>query len=261
MLVRTWNLFHGNSVPPGHTDYLEEMVRLASADRPTALLLQEVPPWAFRELESWSGMAAFTQPGRRAPFGDTIGEKITRLDPGLLRSAFAGQGNAILLDRALEPFDYHALVLNPHTFRREQAARFRLGLLARLAWARERRVLQVIRAARPDGRRTLVANLHATYYARDRRLAEAELSRAAEFFLAIARPGEIDVFGGDFNLLAASGAIRSLREQGLSAPGRGVDHVLVRGAVTTPPERWPDERRTIDGVLLSDHAPVEVQVQ
>ena len=37
MLVRSWNLFHGNSFPPGRTSYLEEMVMLASADRPDVL--------------------------------------------------------------------------------------------------------------------------------------------------------------------------------------------------------------------------------
>ena len=120
VLVRTWNLFHGNSVPPGRTIYLEEMVRLAAADRPGVLLLQELPLWAFDELEAWSGMQAFTQVAHRTPFGATVGGKITRLNPGLLRSAVSGQGNAILLDRALESFDYHALVLNPLDLRKGQ---------------------------------------------------------------------------------------------------------------------------------------------
>src|SRR5262249_22656786 len=98
MLVRTWNLFHGNSVPPGRSAYLEQMLRLAVADRPDVLLLQEVPPYAFGDLERWAGMTAFTQVAHRPPFGATLGGKITKLDPGLLRSAFAGQGNAILVD-------------------------------------------------------------------------------------------------------------------------------------------------------------------
>ena len=261
MLVRTWNLFHGNSVPPGRRTYLEQMVRLAVVDEPDILLLQEVPPYAFGDLERWSGMTVFTQVAHRPPLGAALGGKLTRLDPGLLRSLFAGQGNAILLDRALEPFDYHALVLNPHSFRREQAAALRLGVLARLAWAKERRVLQAVRVAWPDGRRVLVANLHATHYPLDRRLAESELRRAADFYLALALPGEIDVFGGDFNLLAESDAIRFLLEQGFSEPGPGVDHALVRGAETAPSERWPDDRRRVDGVLLSDHAPLEVRAQ
>jgi endonuclease/exonuclease/phosphatase family metal-dependent hydrolase len=262
MLVRTWNLFHGNSVPPGRTAYLEQIVRLVTADRPDVLLLQEVPLWALRELEGWAGMAAFTQVAARALLGATLGGKVTQLNPGLLRSAVSGQGNAILLDRSLEPFDYHALVLNPRSFRGEQAARLGLGPAESFAWAKERRVLQVIRAALPDGRRALIANLHATAYAADRRLAEAEVRRAAEFFLQLARPGEIDVFGGDFNLREGSESIRFLREQGLgfSRAGPGVDHVLVRGAPASAPETWPEERRHVHAQFVSDHAPLEVQV-
>jgi hypothetical protein len=36
--------------------------------------------------------------------------------------------------------------------------------------------------------------------------------------------------------------------------------VFVRGAAATPPESWPDERRRIAGVLVSDHAPLEVRI-
>jgi endonuclease/exonuclease/phosphatase family metal-dependent hydrolase len=260
MLVRTWNLFHGNTVPPGRTAYLEEMVRLVAADRPEVLLLQEIPLWALGELDGWSGMSAFTQVAARARLGARLGGKVTALDPGLFRSGVSGQGNAILLDRSLEPFDYHALVLNPRSFRREQAAALGLGVGARVAWAKERRVLQAVRVARPDGGRVLVANLHATSYSPDRRLAEAELGRAASFILAIAQPGEMEILGGDFNLLAASGAVRLLQEKGFSGPGPGIDHVLVRGAGGSEPYRWPDERRRLHGALASDHSPLEVQV-
>ena len=55
------NLFHGNSVPAGRSAYLEQMVRLAAADRPDVVLLQELPLWAFDELEAWSEMQAFAQ--------------------------------------------------------------------------------------------------------------------------------------------------------------------------------------------------------
>jgi endonuclease/exonuclease/phosphatase family metal-dependent hydrolase len=257
MLMRTWNLFHGNSVPPGRTAYLEAMVRLATADRPDILLLQELPLWSFPELEAWSDMQPFTQVAHRTPLGATLGGRITGIDPGLLRSAVSGQGNAILLDRSLQPFDYHALVLNPREFRRAQAQALDLDLRERFAWAKERRVCQVVRVALPDGRRALVANLHATRYAR---MAEAELGRAWEFFAALAQAGEIDVIGGDFNVRPGSDALQALHDEGFSGPGEGVDHVLVRGAAATPPERWPAERRWIDHVLVSDHAPLEVRV-
>ena len=39
-----------------------------------------------------------------------------------------------------------------------------------------------------------------------------------------------------------------------------LDQVLVRGAKAGPVEVWPVERRRVDGRLLSDHAPVEVEV-
>jgi endonuclease/exonuclease/phosphatase family metal-dependent hydrolase len=52
-----------------------------------------------------------------------------------------------------------------------------------------------------------------------------------------------------------------LADEGFSEPGRGVDHVLVRGAAVSPPERWPDDRRRLHGRVVSDHAPVEVHVE
>jgi endonuclease/exonuclease/phosphatase family metal-dependent hydrolase len=255
VLVRTWNLFHGNTVPRSRDNYLEEMVRLAVSDAPAVLCLQELPLWALPELEGWSGMTAFTQVAHRTPLGASLGRTVTEVHPGLLRSAVSGQGNAILLDRSLEPFDYHALVLNPRGFRSRERG---LELGTRLAWAKERRALQVVRAALPDGQNVLVANLHATHYPADRRLAEAEVRRGAEFFLALAQPGEIDVFAGDFNLTGEQ--LGALVEEGFSDPGPGVDHVLVRGAAVSPPERWPDDRRRLHGRLVSDHAPLEVRV-
>jgi endonuclease/exonuclease/phosphatase (EEP) superfamily protein YafD len=257
VLVRTWNLFHGNSVPPGRPAYLEEMVRLATADQPDVLLLQEVPLWALPELGGWSRMTVFTQVAHRTPLGASLGGSITRLNPGLLRSAVSGQGNAILLDPALEPFDYHALVLNPREFRHEQAERLGLDFSERFAWAKERRVCQVVRVALPDARHALIANLHASRHAR---MAEPELGRAADFFFALARPDEIDVFAGDLNIRAGSKIFTFFTAQGFSGPGQSVDHVLVRGAPVSPPEAWPEERRRIAGVLVSDHAPLEVRL-
>lgn len=267
MLVRTWNLFHGNTVPPGRVAYLEEMVRLASEDRPDVLCLQEVPAWALPKLGQWAGMTAFPEVAARPKLGPLpstaeIGRRITSLNHGLFRSAFAGQGNAILLNPAFEPMDYHALVLNPWDFRSREASRLGLGPIGRLAWAKERRVCQTIRAVLPDGRRMMVSNLHATSYPPDRRVADAEVMRAAVFALALSLSGEIDVFAGDFNSFPPqSEALRMLVEQGFSEPGPEVDHALVRGAASSPPERWPEERRRLGGLLLSDHPPLEVRVE
>jgi hypothetical protein len=233
---------------------VEEAVRLGADDQPDVLLLQELPLWALPELEGWSGMTAFTEVAARTPLGARLGGKITALHPGLLRSAVSGQGNAILLNPSFEPFDNHALVLNPRDFRRRQ----KVGLEAQLAWARERRMLQAVRVRLPDERRMLVGNLHATHYARNAFVAGLELRRATEFFLALTQPEEIDVLGGDFNVRAD--ALRFFVKTGFSEPGPGVDHVLVRGASASSPETWPKERRRLDGVLVSDHAPLEVRV-
>jgi endonuclease/exonuclease/phosphatase family metal-dependent hydrolase len=121
-----------------------------------------------------------------------------------------------------------------------------------------------VRFELPDGRRMLVANMHCTSYPPDQRLPDAELLRAATFADAVAEPGDVVVLAGDFN----TSYLRSRTLHDLCAPGWGfspagpaIDHVLVRGAVSTPVHRWPDARREHAGRLLSDHSPVEVQVE
>ena len=66
MLVRTWNLFHGNTVPPGRKAYLREMVELVTADKPDVVCLQEIPAWALGRIGDWSGMQALTARAKRA---------------------------------------------------------------------------------------------------------------------------------------------------------------------------------------------------
>ena len=76
LLVRTWNLFHGNALPPGRRAYLREMIELVTADDPDVVCLQEVPGWALGRLDAWSGMqalgaiAAPPRIGRRARSSD-----------------------------------------------------------------------------------------------------------------------------------------------------------------------------------------------
>ena len=103
MLVRTWNLFHGNAVPPERRAYLREMVELVTADAPDVVCLQEVPVWALGKLEGWSGMRAVGAVGAKPLLGSAeVGRWITELDHGLLRSAVTGEGVAVLLSHALE---------------------------------------------------------------------------------------------------------------------------------------------------------------
>jgi endonuclease/exonuclease/phosphatase family metal-dependent hydrolase len=154
-------------------------------------------------------------------------------------------------------------VLNDRSFRRAQARWLGLDLLTRLAWAKERRVCHAVRLALPDGRRLLMANLHATA-SRDRRVSDAELFRAATFADGLAEPGDVCILAGDFNVTAeTSRTLEDLLgpEWGFSAAGPAVDHILVRGARPEAPLAWPVERRRAAGRVLSDHAPVEVRVE
>jgi len=258
VLVRSWNLFHGNAVPPQRHAFLDEMIRLATSDDPDLLCVQEVPAWAL-------GRFAVGDVASRPPLGAAAGRAITSLHHGVLRSAVSGQGNAVWVSPRLRVVEHHALPLNPLRFRRREARTLGLGRAEQLAWARERRVVQALRVA--DGRRTLVAaNLHCTSFERDPRLADAELLRAAWFADSVARPGEPVVLAGDFNLRSGrSTTLASLAspEWGFSAPGPGIDQVLVRGAAAVGELRvWPeDRRRRPNGSLLSDHAPVEREVE
>jgi endonuclease/exonuclease/phosphatase family metal-dependent hydrolase len=268
LLVRSWNLFHGNAVPPERRAYLKEAVRLVSADAPDLVCLQEVPAWALAELERWSGMRAFgalAAPPTVGPLPSTaeIGRALTSIHHGLTRSLFSGQANAILARQDLRPLEQRTLVLNDRGFRRAQARWLGLSLAARLAWAKERRVCQAVRFALPHGGGLLLANLHATAYRPDGRLADAELLRGAVFADGLAEPDDVCVIAGDLNVRA--GRSRTLADLagpdwGFGGGGFGVDHILVRGAPAGPVEEWPIARRRIGGRVLSDHTPVEVKI-
>jgi endonuclease/exonuclease/phosphatase family metal-dependent hydrolase len=270
VLIRSWNLFHGNTVPGRRRDELERMVGLVSEDGPDVVCLQEVPVWALERLGEWSGMQVFGEVGARPTIGPlpstaAVGRAITDLHHGLLRSAFAGQANAILVAPSLRVEDPRRLVLNSRRFRRAQARWLELPLIARIAWAKERRVAHAVRVRSGDGRTALVTNLHATAYRLDGRLAAAEILRAAVFADALAQPEEIAVLAGDFNVFAGSKVLARLTsdEWGFAGPGLGprIDHVLVRGAAVGPVVVWGDERRRVGDRLLSDHTPVEVVVE
>jgi Endonuclease/Exonuclease/phosphatase family len=243
------------------------MIRLVTEDRPDVLCLQEVPPWALARLGEWSGMTAFGEVAARPSIGPLpstarVGRRLTALDPPRFRGAFAGQANAILVAPDLRVLERDAIVLNDGAFRRAQARWLRLPLLDALSWAKERRICQAVRLGLPDGRVATIANFHATG-SRDKRIPDAEVMRAAAFADALAAPGEVAILAGDFNVTAErSSTLRELTgpEWGFSAPGIGIDHVLVRGAEASKPDRWPIARRKLDGVVVSDHAPVDVRL-
>lgn len=230
LLVRSWNVFHGNAHPPDHRSHLQAMIRLASADRPDALCLQELPLWALPRLARWSGMTARWAVTREPWLPSWLGGLVTRLNNGLLRSAIAGQANAILLGERLEPLEHHVLRID--------------------AGRREPRFCHAVRTER-----LVVANLHASNDFRDPSVPGAEVARAEAFVAGIA-DGLPCVLAGDFNLRA--GQVPELPRW--SACGDGIDHVLVRELPSSPPSTWPEERRRHGGRVLSDHAPVEVTI-
>ena len=166
------------------------------------------------------------------------------VDPGLFRSALTGQANAILLAAGAPARSGAGSAQQLPSFRRAQARLPRLDPVARLAWAKERRLPG--RACRLDGRTVLVAGLHATSYPADRRLADAEALRAACFADELAEPGDVCVLAGDFNVGGRdSRTLADLADSdwGFSPAGAGIDHVLVRGAEAGPERSWPEERR------------------
>jgi endonuclease/exonuclease/phosphatase family metal-dependent hydrolase len=233
LLVRTWNLFHGNASPPERRAYLEQMVRLVTADRPDVVCLQEVPVWALRRLGNWSGMTALgtvaALPRLRSA---ELGRLVTHLHHGLFRSALAGQANAILLARGLSGRDAGSTAIST---------------------SGERRVCQAVHVPELG----VVANFHATGGAS----ADEQLGRAAAFAEEAAAPAEPVVLCGDANLRPGEGAAyEALRRRGFSEPAPGIDQILVRGLPSSPPLAWPEERRRLGSRLLSDHAPVEVTV-
>jgi Endonuclease/Exonuclease/phosphatase family len=260
MRIRSWNLFHGNTVPAGPKAYLDEMLERTRADDVDVLCAQEVPAWALERFTCWR-LAARPAIGP-LPITRELGRRLTKIDHGRLRSAFSGQGNAILLAERHDLLAAPSLVLNPRRFRDDRALSLGLTAQPRLAWGHERRVVQAARFRTPEGCTYFVANTHCTSYAADVRLAEVELLRAAWFARSTAAAGDVVVLAGDFNLTSSSAALRSLTDEewGFSALGPGIDHVLVYGAASSAPEPLPEEWRRRGGALLSDHAPVEVEV-
>ena len=241
------------------------MITLICEGDPAIVVLQELAVGTLPRLERWSGYAAYGDVAAPARLPDKLASFVTDLDPNRLRSAVEGQANAILVAPGLEVTNHQTIVLNPRGFRKRIAEELGLDLLSRLRWARERRICQAVRVRLDEGRTAVVGNLHATSVRDDKRIADAELLRAATFVDGLANPGEPVVLAGDFNVtVVSSPTLRALgtSEWGFSQAGPGLDHVLVRGLMPEGPERhWPEDLRRHADVLLSDHAPVELEVR
>jgi endonuclease/exonuclease/phosphatase family metal-dependent hydrolase len=203
------------------------MIELACQDRPGVICLQELPVWGISRLEEWSAMTAVSVVARPPRVRGRIGTRVTRMNQGLFRSAFVGQANAVLVTRSLPAEDRGHLRISDS--------------------GRERRVVQAVGVAGSY----VIANLHANHGVD---IAPLEIERSRAFAEAAARPDEVIVLAGDFNLL-------DVRLEGYSVPSASIDHVLVKGGSVSEPVVWPQERRARDGVVLSDHAPVDVTIR
>ena len=232
LLVRTWNVFHGNAHPPRRAGFLRRMIELATADQPDVVCLQELPVWGLQRLEAWSGMQSVGAVARPAIRPGLVTAWITGLNQGLFRSGIVGQANAVLVDRRHGAAD--------------------LGGAQISAPGLERRIVHAVRVL-PDGADTasvVVGNLHASNVFHDPDVPRAEVERARAFVEGKAAPGEAIVLAGDFN-------VADPRLAGYSPPGAEIDDVLVRGAIVRDVTVWALERRMQDGLVLSDHAPVD----
>ena len=223
MLVRSWNLVHGRTHPPGARIHLREMVELASRDAPDVICLQELPLWALGRLEEWSGMNVVTAVAKRTLVPRRLGGLLQRRDPRRFRSGITGQANAILLAPSLVPLEHRTTRISER--------------------GRERRVCHAVRL---DG--IAIGNVHASNDFRHPEVPRAELRRAHALVQKLAAAGEARVLAGDFNL----------RDHDL--PGPNIDHIVAAGIAHGPLEVWPLERRRHNGAVLSDHAPVEMRI-
>ena len=270
MIVRTWNLFHGNTYPPGRKAYLREMVERVTADRPDAVCLQEVPAWALARVGAWANMQSVWARARRSKLGPFpipagVGRGLTAPHHGVTRSGFGGQGNVILFPAEATIREDKSITLNTNPFCEERGRLFGLTPKQMVAWEKERRVLHLVQYELPTRLRFLVANLHASHIP-DTRLADAELRRGINFVIRCSELEETLIVGGDFNVMPeASTTVEEL----VTAPiesrwrraGTGIDQFLLRRAIATSLRIWPDEERMRKGRLLSDHAPVEIEVE
>jgi endonuclease/exonuclease/phosphatase family metal-dependent hydrolase len=200
MLVLTWNLFHGRSVPDAPREQLAEFAaRLAGWEWDVALL-QEVPPWWPPELGRAcraSARTALTSRNWVLP----LSRWAARRRPDVIKS-WGGGANAILV-------------------RGETIGEHRVRTLR--TWP-ERRVVHGVRLARG----WWVCNHHATAHSEAR--AQADVALAAQTAIAWSA-GAPAVLGGDLNTRAP--VVPAFTH----AAGHSVDHVFAKPLRAARPGR------------------------
>jgi len=231
VLVLSWNLFHGRSLPPANRSLYDEFVAKLGEWSWEVALLQEVPPWWPQRLARELGAeqcSALTSRNSLPALRQAIAER----RPELLKSN--GGGCNAILSRA--PIAEHSTL--------------------RLRRWPERRVAQLARLR--DG--TCVVNLHAS--TRPAR-AMQELERLWPHVLDWAGSDRL-ILGGDLNVRSPVPTPPTI----VHAAASGVDHVFARGLTpatasgSTSSATGAFDRLSreivLDGrrVELSDHAPL-----
>jgi endonuclease/exonuclease/phosphatase family metal-dependent hydrolase len=223
VLIVTWNLFHGRSLPHSRGSLYPQFAEKLRSWEWDVALLQEVPPWwpqsLARDLGAEQRTAATSRNSLLA-----VRRAIAECRPELAKSN-GGGANAVL---AREPIAAHASL--------------------RLRTWPERRVAQLVRLR--NG--VCVANYHASARVP---LAEDELRRLTDRALAWAGGAPL-VLGGDLNLRAPVPAHL------VHVAERDVDHVFVRGLELDGDPELLDRSAAADSgaVELSDHPPLRVRV-
>jgi endonuclease/exonuclease/phosphatase family metal-dependent hydrolase len=270
VLIRTWNLHLGNTVPRSRRQHVREMVELITADKPDIVALQEVPAWAVRSLGEWSGMQVASARAKRPKLGPIpisagLGRTLAAPNPGKRSKKYAGKVNAILFPKEAVVRSHKTITLNTNPFVEDRGALFGLTKKQMLWWERERRVCQVLQYEMPDRQRYLVANLHATSTG-DIRIPDAELRRAINFVIRASELEEVLIVLGDYNILrdkstTISELMTAPREDRWMTSGPQIDYILLRRAINTSARVWSEAERTRDGVVLSNNPPVEATIE
>jgi endonuclease/exonuclease/phosphatase family metal-dependent hydrolase len=223
VLIVTWNLFHGRSLPPSRGSLYRQFAERLRAWEWDVALLQEVPPWWPPSLASDLGAEQRTAATSRNSLL-TVRRAIAERRPELAKSN-GGGANAVL---AREPIAADASL--------------------RLRTWPEPRVAQLVRLH--SG--VCVANYHGTTRVA---LAEDELARLVDRALSWAGGAPL-VLGGDLNLRAP--APRDLAH----VAARDVDHLFALGLGLDGEPELLDRSASSDAgaVELSDHPPLRVRL-
>ena len=225
MLLLSWNLFHGRSLPPTRGALAAEFAERLAEWRWDVALLQEAPPWWPAELARLLGaeqrMALTSRNSLPA-----LRRAVARRDAELLKSN-GGGCNAVL--SRLHIVEHDSMRLR--------------------SWP-ERRVAQLVRLS--DG--ACVVNLHAS----TRRVrAERELGQLWQRALHFAGGAPL-ILGGDLNLSEPASPGTDI----VHVAAHNVDHVFARGFATASDAQLLERRVALGDrrVELSDHAPLSVDV-